>query len=692
MKTVKIVHLMSAQTFSELELAVGESEEDVGFIVRGLVRGAVGLVAGAIKLAAGAVKLAVGCGLVVVGGALDLAATATKLGLKVAGGVIVVAVGLEIAKWQAAFLLARGLLKLTVGALIGGIRVAEIIMDGKIGIPYDCFGRMIIDIHCGIESTDQVQNAYKCPKGYTQRGTLSHNNDVAMGWLKQTFERNINKCKKRCDRNKNCASFMFDNDDGRCETSGHSEPNNSWGTSYRFCSKDGVNVICPGHNTIDFGINAAGKVAGVGLGVAAAGVGVLGGILGAGMHVAGALTGAALLGVAGLAGAAVNVAGGIVGGALSLASTLDYTLPCFMLSKQVCCGHADPRPFFRWQPCVTSKSRDGKFRSGRECEPLSWAQKHDPTKIDYSCKYAKQKPIINGPCFKLSSFECSLHADNRKPVGIFFKVGPDYYGQPCIVAKEGLRFSSGNMCEPQSWITKPQDLALVGQPSVYRLSEGRCVDMGCFNIWDSKTCDNAARALWDEQFQADLRENGIFGLGILNIRGGLRAYSDYNGVQGCWIESNSKVHLNVGRKNYQSISQRKMYPVGDDSNYHVCRCENPAPCPPPEPVEKTCEQYCDSSVHEPVCSIMEETFQNRCLLDCAGDIEQYEGPCHNTAVGQAKAFAKKNSTFLMVGLILMSSAVGYYVAINKKKFNYSKLMGGSVEDKPLAVELSYQTA
>jgi len=80
-----------------------------------------------------------------------------------------------------------------------------------------------------------------CPVGYKQSGTLSADNDIPGKALGQSKQSTIDDCKAKCEAHPKCNSFMYggkdENQTDKCELAEETAGTNSWGTNFRFCTK-----------------------------------------------------------------------------------------------------------------------------------------------------------------------------------------------------------------------------------------------------------------------------------------------------------------------------------------------------------------------------------------------------------------------------------------------------------------------
>merc|ERR1712038_1293489 len=91
-----------------------------------------------------------------------------------------------------------------------------------------------------------------CPIGYKQSGTLSADNDIPGKALGQSKQSTIDDCKANCEAHPKCNSFMYggkdENQTDKCELAEETAGTNSWGTNFRFCTKQ---VVCEDKAVLD---------------------------------------------------------------------------------------------------------------------------------------------------------------------------------------------------------------------------------------------------------------------------------------------------------------------------------------------------------------------------------------------------------------------------------------------------------
>merc|ERR1712141_324378 len=97
-----------------------------------------------------------------------------------------------------------------------------------------------------------------CPIGYKQSGTLSADNDIPGKALGQSKQSTIDDCKAKCEAHPKCNSFMYGRKDekyeknaeqtDKCELAEETAGTNSWGTNFRFCTKQ---VVCEDMAVLD---------------------------------------------------------------------------------------------------------------------------------------------------------------------------------------------------------------------------------------------------------------------------------------------------------------------------------------------------------------------------------------------------------------------------------------------------------
>merc|ERR1712038_43734 len=115
----------------------------------------------------------------------------------------------------------------------------------------------LVSAHPNIPKAN-LQDRSGCPIGYKQSGTLSADNDIPGKALGQSKQSTIDDCKAKCEAHPKCNSFMYGRKDekyeknaeqtDKCELAEETAGTNSWGTNFRFCTKQ---VVCEDKAVLD---------------------------------------------------------------------------------------------------------------------------------------------------------------------------------------------------------------------------------------------------------------------------------------------------------------------------------------------------------------------------------------------------------------------------------------------------------
>jgi hypothetical protein len=99
------------------------------------------------------------------------------------------------------------------------------------------------------------QEAPPCPRGYTQKGSLSHGNDIAVSAKAgESLENSIEMCKMYCSHIPTCVAFMYGGEDlsqtNNCKLSSVGTPTRNFGSNQRFCGRESVQACPAGYSQV----------------------------------------------------------------------------------------------------------------------------------------------------------------------------------------------------------------------------------------------------------------------------------------------------------------------------------------------------------------------------------------------------------------------------------------------------------